>query len=64
MSPARYPRPVAPPEGVRRVQELYRTQYQVELTEEEARTLLEGVMQFIYLTQIHDALHSLRSKVE
>jgi len=55
--PARYPRPTAPQEGVDRVIALYKRDYNKDLTDEEARTFLEGMMQFVYLTQIHDQLH-------
>ena len=59
-----YPLPTAEAPEVERVQTLYRTRYDVELSYEEARRLLEGVMQFIYLTEVEDAIHPLRQEVE
>ncbi len=53
-----YPLPVAEPAEIRRVVELYRTAYRIELTYDEAKDVLERVMQFIYLTEVEDALHS------
>ncbi len=59
-----YPLPVADTPEIERVQRLYRERYSVSLSFDEAKRLLEGVAQFIYLTQINDALHSLRQEVE
>jgi hypothetical protein len=55
-----YPLPVAEPPEVEKVRALYRTRYSVTLSFDEAKRLLEGVMQFIYLTEIDDALRPLR----
>jgi len=59
-----YPLPTADPPEVARIQALYRTRYQVELSYEEAKRLLEGVMHFIYLTEVEDAIHSLRQEIQ
>lgn len=47
-----YPLPTAEAPEVERVQALYRTRYHLELSHDEAKRLLEGVMQFIYLTEV------------
>jgi hypothetical protein len=60
----RYPLPIAAAPEVERVRALYRERYSVMLSFEEAKQLLEGVMQFIYLTEIEDALRPLCEEVE
>ncbi|MCX6378622.1 MAG: hypothetical protein NT023_03970 [Armatimonadetes bacterium] len=59
-----YPLPNAAPEYVERVQRLYRERFGVELTHAEAKEFLERVMQFVYLTELEDALHPLRAEIE
>lgn len=59
-----YPLPTAEHPEIARVQALYRARYYVELSFDEAKRLLEGVMQFIYLTEIEDAIHPLRQEIE
>ncbi len=51
-----YPLPAAQPAEVNRVIELYRTAYRMELTYDEAKDILERVMQFIYLTEVEDSM--------
>lgn len=59
-----YPLPTATSEGIARLQTLYQEKYGVDLTPEQARRLLESVMQFIYLAQLEDALRPLRPQVQ
>lgn len=59
-----YPLPTAEAPEIERVQSLYRVQYGVVLSFEEAKELLERVMQFIYLTEVEDAIHPLRQEVQ
>jgi hypothetical protein len=61
--PQSYPPPTALPDEVEAVRELYRTRYGVALGFDEAKRLLEGVAQFIYLTEIYDALRPVREEV-
>jgi hypothetical protein len=50
--PMTFPQPTAPVEQIDCLQSLYQTRYGVTLTHEQAKELLESVMQFVYLTQI------------
>ena len=59
-----YPLPTAEAPEIERVQSLYRSQYGVILSFEEAKELLERVMQFIYLTEVEDAIHPLRQEIQ
>lgn len=62
--PHSYPSPTALPAEVEAVRTLYQTRYGVSLGFDEAKKLLEGVAQFIYLTEIEDALRPLRQEVQ
>ena len=62
--PHSYPPPTALPAEVESVQRLYRDRYGVTLGYDEAKKLLEGVAQFIYLTEIEDALRPIREEVQ
>ena len=64
MSPLLYPRPTAEDPEIERTMNLYENKFGVELTRTEAKDILERLMQFIYLTEIEDALHPLRSEIE
>lgn len=46
-----YVRPAASDKRIKEIQSLYREKYEVELTYEEAKVLLEGVMRMVYLTE-------------
>ncbi len=59
-----YPLPTAESAEIERVQLLYRERHSVTLSFDEAKRLLEGVMQFIYLTEIEDALRPIREEIE
>ena len=59
--PMPIPLPTAQPPEIERVQTLYAARYGVTLGFEEARDLLEGVMRFIYLTQIEPQVASRRA---
>ena len=59
-----YPLPTAPPKQIERVRMLYRERFGVEITQPEAKEVLERAMQFVYLTELEDALHHLRTEVE
>lgn len=59
-----YPLPTAHPEEIARVQAFYRDKFGVELGWKDAKDLLEAVMQFIYLTEIEDALRPLRQEIQ
>ncbi len=59
-----YPLPIADTPEIERVQRLYRERYSVTLSFDEAKRLLEGVAQFIYLTQIDDALRPVRQEIQ
>jgi hypothetical protein len=52
--PNSYPLPVAQRPEIERIQALYRNRYGVTLSCDEAKRLLEGVAQFIYLTEFND----------
>ena len=54
-----YPLPTAQAPEIARVQTLYREQYRVELSFGDAKELLERVMQFVYLTEMEDAIRPL-----
>ncbi len=56
-----YPLPTAEPPEIERVQRLYREEYDVELTQAQAKDLLERVMQFIFLTEMSEVEYALRS---
>ena len=60
--PHSYPPPTALPEEVEKVRTLYRDRYDVELSFHYAKKLLEGVAQFVYLTEVEDALRPLREE--
>lgn len=62
--PHSYPPPTALPHEVEQVISLYRDKYGVELPFHEAKKLLEGVTQFIYLTEVEDALRPLREEAK
>lgn len=59
-----YPLPTAEAPEVERVQALYCTRYGLELSFDEAKDILERVAQFIYLTEVEDALRPLREEVQ
>lgn len=59
-----YPRPTAEPPEIARVQKLYRAQHGLDLSFDEAKDILERVAQFIYLTEIEDALRPLRQEIQ
>ena len=59
-----YPLPIADTAEIERVQHLYQQRYAVTLSFDEAKRLLEGVAQFIYLTHIEDAIRPLRQEVQ
>ncbi len=59
-----YPLPTASPVHVERVILFYRERFGVELKQAEAKEFLERVMQFVYLTELEDALHPLRTEIE
>jgi len=59
-----YPPPTSLPEEVQAVRGLYQSRYGVILTHDQAKNLLEGVAQFIYLTEIEHALRSVREEVQ
>ena len=50
------------PDEVEKVIALYHDKYCVELSFHEAKKLLEGVAQFIYLTEVEDVLRPLREE--
>ena len=54
--PHSYPPPTALPEEVEKVRTLYRERYGVELSFDEAKRFLEGVAQFVYLTEVDKEL--------
>lgn len=58
------PLPIATLPEIERVQRLYHERYGVILSFDDAKRLLEGVMQFIYLTHVYDALHPIREEIE
>ena len=51
-----YPLPTANDASVQKVIDLYEREYQVQLTYDEAKRFLEGVMHFIYLTEVEGVL--------
>lgn len=53
-----YPLPEAEPHEVNRVIELYRATYDMEMTYDEAKDILERVALFIYLTEVEGVIHS------
>ena len=55
-----YPLPIAETPEIEKVRTLYRMRYGVNLTFDEAKRFLEGVMQFIYLTEVEPKLIPLR----
>ena len=57
-----YPRPIAQTPQIEKVRHLYRTRYGVTLSFDEAKTLLEQVMHFIYLTELDHALRPVWEK--
>ena len=59
-----YPLPTASPVYVERVILFYRERFGVELKQAEAKEFRERVMQFVYLAEVEDALHPLRTEIE
>jgi len=57
-----FPLPDARPEFVRRVVDLVRRDHGVELPFDDAKSLLERVAHFIYLTEVYDRLEPLRKQ--
>lgn len=55
-----YPLPTAEPDYIRRVIDLYRREYGMELGYDEAKEFLERVAHFTYLTEVEPALEELR----
>ena len=51
-----YPLPIAETPEIEKVRTLYRVRYGVNLSFDDAKRFLEGVMQFIYLTEVEPKL--------
>jgi hypothetical protein len=49
---AHYPLPIAEKEDIDKLIAVYKTNYEVEISFDEAKQLLEQMMHFVYLTQI------------
>lgn len=58
-----YPLPIAQDPEIKRVQEYYARHHGITVPYDEAKRLLEGVMQFVYLTQIEDKLKDLKAEL-
>jgi len=61
---ATYPLPIASPQHIERVRALCQETHGVMLGFDDAKSLLEAVAHFIYLTEIEDALRPLRQEIE
>lgn len=57
-----YPLPTAEEPEINRVIDLYRREYGLDLSFDEAKEFLERVAQFVYLTEVEDALQGLRDE--
>ena len=58
--PMPQPLPIAETPEIEKLRTLYRTHYSANLTFDEAKHFLEGLMQFIYLTEVEPKLAPLQ----
>jgi hypothetical protein len=58
------PMPFASEAGVEEMKVLYKEDFGIELTHDEAREVLERLMGFIYLTEVESAIRPIREEIK